>query len=161
MACYALAEEPRFDVGTHVSEALQIKPNTKVHWILRLRLGDEDPVALQWAVVVASLVPDVQQSSLVPGGLTQLYEQHGIQRDRVSTVYCPTRASKSEATYLRVGTGAPLIEERRVSYCRPGGRKELPYEYLLCLYPERVALTFDWQDALTVAAPRRRGTAKS
>jgi DNA-binding GntR family transcriptional regulator len=151
VACYTLAEEPRFDVGAHVSEALQISPGAMVHWILRL----------QWAVIVASLVPDVPQDFLVPGGLTQLYEQRGIRRDRVSTSYCPTRATKSEATYLRVGTGAPLIEERRVSYCRQSGRKEVPYEYLLCLYPERVALTYDWLDALTVPTPRRRRKANS
>lgn len=161
--CYSLAEEPRFDVGTQVSDSLEIKPSTKVHWFLRLRLGDGEPVALQWAVVVAGMIPEVPLDCLVPGGLTQVYDRQGIHRKQVSTTYCPTRASKNEATYLRVGTGAPLIEERRTSYCD----KTVPYEYLVCLYTERVALTFDWDDPpprvsarQTKGSTRKRGTGK-
>lgn len=159
--CYSLAEEPRFDLGGQVSEDLEIKPGIKVHWFLRLRLGDDEPVALQWAVVVASLVSEVSLDCLVPGGLTRVYEQQGIHREEVYSTYCPTRASKNEATYLRVATGAPLIEERRVSYCRSGGKERVPYEYLVSLYTERVALTFNWADteqATIRARPKKRKT---
>jgi GntR family transcriptional regulator len=152
--CYSLTEEPRFEVGTQVSDSLEIKPSTKVHWFLRLRLGDGEPVALQWAVTVASMIPEVTLDCLVPGGLTQVYDQQGIRRATASATYCPTRASKTEATYLRVGTGAPLIEERRTSYYRPSD-KTVPYEYLVCLYTERVALTFDWDDPLEKVRARQ------
>jgi hypothetical protein len=49
-----------------------------------------------------------------------------------------------EPTYLGLTVGTPLLEGRRVSYDRASGE---PYEYLVSLYSERVALTFEWLDA--------------
>jgi len=164
--CYSLSQEPRLDLGDHVIDSLEIKRTTKVHWFLRLRHGNGEPIALQWAVVVAKLIPDVSLDNLAPGGLTKVYNDQGIEREHVLATYCPTRADKNEATYLRVGTGTPLIEERRVSYYQPAGRL-VPYEYLVCLYTERTALTFEWDDPTsrdsarqTRGATRTRGAVK-
>lgn len=164
--CYSLTAEPRLDLGTQVIDSLEIKKSTKVHWFLRLRLGNDEPIALQWAVVVAKLIPDVSLDDLIPGGLTKVYNEQGIEREHVLATYCPTRAGKSEASYLRVGTGTPLVEERRISYYQPNGGL-VPYEYLVCLYTERTALTFEWDDPTsresarqTRGATRTRGAVK-
>jgi DNA-binding GntR family transcriptional regulator len=146
--CAALAEDPRFEPVAQISEALDLKPEAEVVWFLRLRLIGDEPLALQWVVLPAGLVPDVPLARLVPGGLTALYKSHGIERHRVCTAYTPTRADRGEMDQLRLGPGTPLIEERRVSYrLHPQTQKPAPYEFLVTLYTERVALTFEWTDA--------------
>lgn len=150
--CYKLAEETRFGFSPAANEALAIGPEDKVLSLLRLRLANDKPLVLQWAVIPADLIPrptEDLQDFLVPGGLTRLYKEHGIARARVDSTYAPTLASRMEAAYFGLGAGAPLIEERRISYfvnLSSGG--ERAYEFLLCLYCERVALTFAWEDGV-------------
>lgn len=148
-ACDDLAE-PRFVGVPPVGEGLALAAADRVLWFGRLRLADGQPVALQWTAVPADLLPDLPRTwakHLVPGGLTALYEAHGVHRAHVESSYTATLANRDEARLLGLVSGAPLIEERRVSYHRPpGSREEVPYEYLVTLYPERVALTFAWKD---------------
>jgi len=55
-----------------------------------------------------------------------------------------TRATRGEGDFLRVGAGAPLLEEHRVSYSVKPDGKEIPFEYLLAVYTEGVTLLFEW-----------------
>lgn len=163
VSCRELAaKEPRFDVSPRVSEALEIDPEAEVTYSLRVRKTKDGPIAMHWAVVPVSILAEIPHSSLVPGGLTAFYNEHKIFRTGVHTSYSPSRASRFEADHLFVSTGAPLLEEKRVSYHVPPGRvKRVPYEFLLALYSERLALTFDWEDPPTPAAgPRRRDAAR-
>lgn len=156
--CHALSEEPRFS-ATEVARELRIDLDDEVYWIERLRLADEEPLTLQWAVIPVQILQRGQspREFMFPGGLTEFYRTQGIERRRVVTAYMPTRASKTEADFLRLGAaGAPLIEERRVSsFEKHAGGKLVPYEYLISLYTERVALTFDWVDPIS-EQPRKR-----
>jgi hypothetical protein len=164
-ACRELpAKEPRFDVRPRVSEELRIDAEAQVSYSLRVRHTKDGPIALQWAVVPTRVLPEIPHSRLVPGGLTALYVEHKIIRTHARSSYVPTRASRFEADHLHVSTGAPLLEEKRVSYyAPPGGSKEAPFEYLLALYSERVALMFEWMDPppQSPAARRPRAAAKS
>jgi DNA-binding GntR family transcriptional regulator len=110
-------------------------------------MANGEPIALQWTVVPARILPEVRHEYLQPGGVTQFYEEQGVRRGRARSEYGPTRATRLEAGYLGIAVGAPLIEECRVSYHRPAEKTDdVPYEYLLSLYTERVTLTFEWRD---------------
>jgi GntR family transcriptional regulator len=145
--CRDLVTEFRLDQGRQLSKELNISSNDKVNWFLRLRTVGETPIVLQWVVIPSKILSDVPPDSMRPGGLTQLYGDNGIKREHLRGSYSSTRASKSEAGPLRVTTGAPLLEERRVSYYKNKDTGEdVPYEYLVSLYTERVALMVEWDD---------------
>jgi GntR family transcriptional regulator len=158
--CQALAREPRFDQPIPVSDELQISPQSEVISFLRVRQARNEALCLQWAVVPAAILPVVPLASLVPGGVAELYQQRQIVRLRLRATYAPTRASKQEADYLRLSPGAPLLEERRVSYAlNPKSGSEQPYEYMVTLYTEQVALVLDWLDP-RYTPPRKRSGAR-
>ena len=92
---------------------------------------------------------------LKPGLLTELYRERGIERAKVESEYAPSPPTRKEAALLRIGTGAPLIEERRVSYCVQGGEM-VPYEFLLTLYTERVSLRFLWTEGQALGIRKRK-----
>jgi mutator protein MutT len=142
----ALQEQPRFD-DPEIADRLGLRKNAPCLWFVRLRNAGTEPVALQHTVVPASLVAEIPSASLVPGGFTAHLRTLGIERASAESVYRPSRASREEARLLRIKAGDPLIEERRTSFFvdRMSGRL-VPYEYGVMLSPERVAVTFSWDD---------------
>jgi GntR family transcriptional regulator, N-acetylglucosamine utilization regulator len=142
--CQSVAQEPRFEAAD-VAEELQISGDAPVYWLERLRLADDKPLSLQWAVIPLQVL-DREKSPrdyMRPGGLTQFYKEQNLERTRVVRACRATRATKGEGDFLRVGPGAPLLEEHRVSFCIKNG-KERPFEYLLAVYTEGVTLLFEW-----------------
>src|SRR5262245_6399939 len=75
------------------------------------------------------------------------YKEQHLERTRVVRACRATRATRGEGDFLRIGAGAPLLEEHRVSYCIKNG-KETPFEYLLAVYTEGVTLLFEWFEQL-------------
>ena len=134
----------------HASEIalhLKLDVDTKVQWLGRVRLAESSPVAIQWVVVPAALI-SLEPSDLHPGGLTHAYhERYGLIRLEVDAQYRATLSTFEEAQQLEIPHGSPLIEERRVSFGRlhGAGRRKIPYEYLVSLYPDSVVLNFRWK----------------
>lgn len=162
LRCADVTHLPRL-FGEDAAKRLRIQSNDLVIWFLRLRWANDEPVALQWVVVPAAIVPEVSAADLCPGGVTRLYhETYHIHRERCEAQYRPTRATREEAAHLRLERAAPLIEERRVSFCAPPREKEpVPYEYLISLYTDRLSLDFHWvEQPATTAAPARVHPAK-
>lgn len=152
----ALASQPRLadpELATKLGQR-----GTAVCWsFLRLRRGDGVPVALQYGVLPQAVVPIVPAQALVPGGFTAYLKRFGITRAAVESQQRASRALRDEARLLGIASGDPLLEERRVSYFRKRGtRTMIPYEYAVTLYPERIALTFSWNDSSADDTPAKR-----
>ena len=145
--CQVISEEPRFSAA-EVARELRIGPETSVYWLERLRMADEKPLSLQWAVIPKHILPTDKspRDYMRPGGLSQFYQDQGLVRSRVVRACRATRATKPEGDFLRVGTGAPLLEEHRVSFTTKPDGKEVPFEYLLAVYTEGVTLLFEWYE---------------
>ena len=134
--------------ASEIASHLKLDLDTEVQWLGRVRLAGASPVAIQWVIVPASLIGSLEPADLHPGGLTHAYhERYGLVRLEVDAHYRATPSTFEEARQLKIAQGSPLIEERRVSLgqLRAAGRRKLPYEYLLSLYPDSVALNFRWK----------------
>jgi DNA-binding GntR family transcriptional regulator len=114
--------------------------------------------------VPTKIIDRVDPDDLYPGGLTKLYRaKYHIVRATVDAHYHATMATKDEARDLRIESGAPLIEEHRVSYCLRKGidnsvsKGTAPYEYLVSLYSDRVSLDFGWADEGSVITAKGEG----
>jgi len=116
------------EVDTHspITESLQLDPDEGLYELCRLRLGNDQPVGLQWAFLPVKIFPGLIEHDLA-SSLTQVMEQqfgiifwsaHEFLRARLPTEF--------EAEHLQIPTDLPLIYMERITFT-PEGR---PVEFL-------------------------------
>lgn len=88
---------------------------------VRLRLADEEPMALETTMLVAAFCPGLQQEDLENQSLYKvLAERWGIELDHATQSLEPILAPPSEAALLHVQPGSPLLLMHRVTYDQDG-----------------------------------------
>ena len=98
---------------------------------VRLRLADEESMALETTALVASLCPGLQRETLENQSLYRLLtERWGIQLDYATKSLEPILAPPYEATLLHVAPGVPLLLIHRVTYDQNGRA----FEHVKSLY---------------------------
>ena len=114
--------------GSHVVSFQQMKPdpttrkllgigaNEHVFEYVRLRLADDEPMALETTTLLASLCPGLQKDDLENKSLYDvLNERWGIQLEYATQSLEPILAPSYEAGLLHVPTGSPLLLMHRVT----------------------------------------------
>jgi GntR family transcriptional regulator len=103
----------------------------KVFECVRLRLADEEPMALETTSLVASLCPGLEAEDVENQSLYKvLTERWGIQLDYATQSLEPILAPPYEATLLHVALGSPLLLIHRVTYDQNGRA----FEHVKSLY---------------------------
>jgi GntR family transcriptional regulator len=116
------------EIDTHspITEALHLTAGEKVYELCRLRLGNEQPVGLQWAYLPVKKCPGLIDLDLA-ASLTQVMEDnfgilfwsaHEFLRARLPT--------KFEAEHLQIPKNLPVIYMERITFT-PEGQ---PVEFL-------------------------------
>lgn len=109
-----------------ITTALNLREDDRVHEITRVRLGDDEPVCLQWSYIPAKLAPGLIARDL-SGSLTQVMEQaYGQVFWTATESLRARRASAYEARQLKIPGGSPVIYMERTTYSPTG----LPLEFL-------------------------------
>jgi len=104
-----------------IRKTLGLSPEEKVFECVRLRLADEEPMALETTSLVASICPVLQRESLENQSLYKvLTERWGIELDYATQALEPILAPPYEAMLLHVAAGSPLLLMHRVTYDRNG-----------------------------------------
>lgn len=93
--------------------ALRLTPRSNVLEVRRLRLVDEEPLAIERTVLTPSLAW-VASEDLGQGSLYALLGQHGINPARASGTQIAALATAEDADLLDIEPGAPLFIERRL-----------------------------------------------
>jgi len=105
---------------------LGLEDGETVYESVRLRLADEEPMALETTTLVASLCPGLKHEDLENQSLyTLLTERWGIQLDYATQSLEPVLAPLHEASLLQVDPGVPLLLMYRVTYDQNGRAFEL------------------------------------
>ena len=100
---------------------LNISADERVFEYVRLRLADDDPMALETTTLLASLCPGLQKEDLENRSLyTVLTERWGIQLEYATQSLEPILAPAYEAGLLHVAPGSPLLLMHRVTYDQNG-----------------------------------------
>jgi len=116
--------------GRRTAEALAIEPGERVSEIVRLRLSDGQPLALERSLFPAERFPDLLQHEL-DGSLYELLERaYGEPPVRAVERLEPVVADAEEGAVLGVKAGAPLLLVERVAYSTAG----VPLEYARDLF---------------------------
>ncbi len=100
-----------------IRKTLGLSAEDKVFECVRLRLADEEPMALETTTLVASICSGLQREDLENQSLYKvLAERWGIELDYATQSLEPILAPSHEATLLHIAPGSPLLLMHRISY---------------------------------------------
>ncbi|GAC1388398.1 MAG: phosphonate metabolism transcriptional regulator PhnF [Ktedonobacteraceae bacterium] len=117
-------KEMRPDAMTRKLLGLEVEET--VYESVRIRLADEEPMALETTTLVASLCPGLRREDLENQSLYKvLTERYGIQLEYATQSLEPVLAPPHEATLLHVDPGVPLLLMYRVTHDLNGKAFEL------------------------------------
>ncbi|HEY8437345.1 MAG TPA: GntR family transcriptional regulator [Candidatus Limnocylindrales bacterium] len=107
---------------TTEADALELRPRDPVVDLRRLRLADDQPIALESAVLVGDAAPAVMTADLEHGSLHEALTRAGFALRRGTGTIGAARATAEDARLLAIRAGDPLLVERR-TIVDDGGRR--------------------------------------
>lgn len=111
-----------------VAEAFGLEPGTKVKYIYRIYLANDEPIAIMINYLAPSVAPDISIDDLSKHSLYQVLEnKYGIVLDSAIEVIEARNASESEAKALNIVKSSPLLKTVRITYFPNGS----PIEYVI------------------------------
>lgn len=105
----------------YLSRNLAIEPGEKVVIVERLRLVDEEPIAMETSYIPEKLVPGITQEMFEGKGKKQssfdlLDKQFGIHLMRAVDVVVAVPVRPREARLLHMAAGTPILLRERTTY---------------------------------------------
>jgi GntR family transcriptional regulator len=111
--------------------ALRLVPQDQVFHLTRLRLVNDEAMALTEAFLPERLVPNLQSTPLVDGSLYRTLEEvYGLELTEADEEIEAARARGNERRLLGVAQGAPILQITRTTYLATGD----PVEYARVAY---------------------------
>ena len=110
------------EIDTHspITEALNIDPNDKIYELCRLRLGNGEPVGIQWAYLPVHLCPGLIDLNLEASLVRIMDEQFGIVFWSAHEFLRARLPSDFEATQLQIPKSLPVIYMERITFAPEG-----------------------------------------
>src|SRR3954471_10790124 len=116
-----LVEMEPIPAGARLGRALHVSPGEQVVRVLRLRLADGEPMAVEDLFVTAALIPGLTRADLENASFYALLrERYGITVARGIQVIEPTVTSQQEATLLGVPLHSPALMFERTTQAEDG-----------------------------------------
>lgn len=106
------------------AEALGLLAGEPIVFLRRLRLADNEPIAVETAVLNVRCAPAVMAADLEHGSLHEALARAGIVLRRGTATIGAEAATRTDARLLGVRIGSPLLVERRVIVDVHGKRVE-------------------------------------
>ena len=120
-----------------VAEYLELADDELIHYFVRLRTGDGEPIALSYTYISAKIVPAINVKTL-EGSLTEYLHSVGVYRGGALHKMSAHLPSESQKKLLGVGNVALLLNEH-ITY----DEQRRPYEYIKTYYiSSQYAYTF-------------------
>lgn len=114
-----------------VCEALNLHPHEHVYKCERLRLADDEPMALETTLIATSVCPGLRREDLENSSLyTLLADRWKVRLGHATQTLEPFLASPFEAKLLHVSSGSPLLLMHRVTFDQDGHA----FEYVKSFY---------------------------
>lgn len=109
-----------------VASTLGLEPGDKVTHLRRLRLVDDEPLAIMENYLPAGIAR-LDRAELEQTGLYRLLREAGVEARIASQTIGARGASPNEAKLLDIEPGAPILQLRRVSYDESGRATEFAW----------------------------------
>ena len=108
------------EAASPAAEALRLSPGSPALEVVRVRLSDGEPLALERSLFPAERFPDLLESHLEGSLYELLEERYGQGPARTIERLEPVVAGRFEAKALAVRPGAPLLMVERTAYNSAG-----------------------------------------
>jgi len=103
----------------------------RVYQCTRLRLADEEPMALETTEVIAAICPGLCAEDLEDRSLYELLSKRwGVRLDHATQSIEPALPTLREATLLHIPSGAPVLLMHRITY----DQNDRAIEYVRSIY---------------------------
>jgi len=122
-ASHVLTREIRPATAGEAS-SLGIPPRQPIVHLRRLRLADDQPIALETAVLVGDCAAAVMTADLATGSLHETLAGSGFVLRRGSGTITAAMATQEDARLFGIRAGSPLLVERRIIEDERGRRIE-------------------------------------
>jgi len=110
--------------GPKYARLLEIDPGDEVLRIVRLRLGDGEPLALQDTYVPVALIPNIEHVDFEMYSLYSLFRKQGIALGRVDESFSFVRITDPEARILGMTEGSLAFVTEDLSFDQAGAVME-------------------------------------
>jgi GntR family transcriptional regulator len=109
-----------------ITKSLQLEPDARVYELCRLRLGNNEPISIQWSYLPVQYYPNLLSYNLT-GSLTHLVEdQYGMRFWKAVEILRARSATAQEAKLLHIPPQSPVIYMQRIT----ASEDDLPLEFL-------------------------------
>lgn len=125
-----LVRAETIEASEKAAEELNIKLNSPVYKITRLRLANEEPLVIRTSIIPCHLFPNLLEEDLENIPLYETMEKRGIKPLRSKQTFQAVGATKEEANLLNAEIGDPLILWNGIVY----GENDTPIEMVRALY---------------------------
>lgn len=117
--------------GARVGRRLRISPAAQITYIARLRLVDDEPMAIEYLHVPAVLVPGLRPADMESGDFYDLLrDRHGVRVHEAVQSIEPTVTNEEEARLIGVPVLSPALLFERLTRDAAGR----PVEYVHSVY---------------------------
>ncbi|GAA3107912.1 GntR family transcriptional regulator [Streptomyces rectiviolaceus] len=116
--------------GARVGRRLRISPAAELVYVVRLRLVDGEPIALEHLHIPAALAPGLTPAQVESGFYAHLREARGIRPAHAAQSIEPTVLTEDEAALLGVPVLSPALLFDRITT----DTEDRPVEYVRSLY---------------------------
>ncbi|MDR0123685.1 MULTISPECIES: GntR family transcriptional regulator [Bacillus] len=114
----------------HLLPVLQLSNNDAVYELKRIRLANDEPMAIETSYMPETFAGDLTKEHLT-GSLYEYMENHtGLAIAHAKQELEANVASEEEAHVLSISTGSPVLSIARTTYFQ----NDLPFEYVLSVY---------------------------
>lgn len=114
-----------------VAKKLDLKPDEEIYNLVRIRFGDEYPMAIQDSSLPVKLCPGLEKYDFSQNSLFNILEKdYHLHISWQSQNLKPCNARKPEANALKIEVGTPLLYLDGVAYLE----RDIPIEYKTIYY---------------------------
>ncbi|PCK19863.1 phosphonate metabolism transcriptional regulator PhnF [Bacillus pumilus] len=125
-----LIDFKRIACPEHLRPALQLSNSEPVYELKRIRLANDEPMAIETSYIPKIFAGDLTKAHLT-GSLYEYIENNtGLAIAHAKQELEANVASKDEAHLLSISTGAPVLSITRTTYLQ----NDLPFEFVLSVY---------------------------
>ncbi|MBS4958674.1 GntR family transcriptional regulator [Clostridium tertium] len=104
--------------GYKLSKIFNISEDEIIFRIMRLRLGNDEPISIEDTYVPYSLIPNIDKIDFQIYSLYDIFAAHEIQLDHINQVYTSTRVRNIEARLLNLNDGDSVISVSITGYIK-------------------------------------------
>lgn len=117
-----------------IAKYLQINENDLIHYFVRLRTGNNVPIAISYTYISANIVPAIDVKAL-DGSFYEFLNSIGIEHSCTNFEIKAAIPNVKQKELLNIkNNDTALLVVRHITYCHKEDNVQVPFEYIITCY---------------------------